>query len=353
MDANIASKPRIQAVRRAMSPVELVRRSEIAGGQTRLRLVTPAHPKVDLAAWLRANQKEVDAALLEYGGILLRGFEGAWDELFPRVVQSTIRELQPYLEGATPRTALGEGVYTSTEFPEDQTIAQHNELSYVNHWPMKICFGCKTAPEHGGATPLTDVRQVLANLDPELVREFAARGWMLIRNYGAGLGPGWRKVFATDSLDDVRRYCTQSGIELEILGSDRLRTRQVRPAIRRHPVSGAAVWFNHIAFWHPYSLDDTVRRGLEAQFGHDELPYATCWGDGARIERDVIDHINDAYRRATLTTPWQQGDIVLLDNMLIAHGRAPFRGKRAIVVSMGEPYPGDTSNNLVSGEKSK
>ncbi|MDN3578324.1 TauD/TfdA family dioxygenase [Chitinimonas viridis] len=329
---------RLNAVRKSVAVTDLILRSELQGGQTRLRLFEPAHAAVDLIGWLQQNRPEVEAALLQYGGVVFRGFGGDGNGLFQGLVKATIPDIQPYMEGATPRTQLGEGVYTSTEFPHDQTIAQHNELSYVMRWPMKICFACRTAPAQGGETPLTDVRRVLANLDPAIVQQFSERGWMLIRNYGNGLGPSWRKAFNTDDLDEVRRYCAQSDIALEIFDEEHIRTRQVRPAIRQHPVSAEHVWFNHIAFWHPSSLPEPVRQGLLAQFAHDALPYATCWGDGQQIDDGIIAHINAAYRQATLVTPWQQGDMVLLDNMLIAHGRNPFQGPRAIVVAMGQPY---------------
>lgn len=339
----VMKRPPLQAARRTLSAAALVTAGEIAGGQTRLRSFAPAVAAVDLPAWFADHRGEVEAALRSHGGVLFRGFQGRMDELFPRFVKAAIPEIQAYVEGATPRTRLADGVYTSTEFPEDQTIAQHNELSYVNHWPMRICFACKVAAEQGGATPLTDVRQVLANLDPALARRFSEQGWMLIRNYGNGLGPNWRKAFNTEDIGEVKRYCAEAGIELEIFDEERIRTRQVRKAIRIHPVTGEAVWFNHVAFWHPSSLHEPLRRGLQAQFAHDELPYATCWGDGAQIDDDTIRHINDAYRRATLSTPWQPNDVILLDNMLIAHGREPFKGQRAVVVAMGQAYGGDAA----------
>ena len=38
---------------------------------------------------------------------------------------------------------------------------------------------------------------------------------------------------------------------------------------------------------------------------------------------------------------WQEVDVLLLDNMLVAHGRAPYTGARAILVGMAEPYSVD------------
>ena len=34
--------------------------------------------------------------------------------------------------------------------------------------------------------------------------------------------------------------------------------------------------------------------------------------------------------------PWERGDILMLDNMLVAHGRKPFTGPRKILVGMAE-----------------
>ncbi|MEL6368813.1 MAG: TauD/TfdA family dioxygenase [Pseudomonadota bacterium] len=36
----------------------------------------------------------------------------------------------------------------------------------------------------------------------------------------------------------------------------------------------------------------------------------------------------------TFDIPWQSGDLVLVDNFLVMHGRRPFGGKRCILVSL-------------------
>jgi hypothetical protein len=44
--------------------------------------------------------------------------------------------------------------------------------------------------------------------------------------------------------------------------------------------------------------------------------------------------------------PWQEGDIMMLDNMLVAHGREPYAPPRQIVVGMAEPWSRSGSNEL-------
>jgi len=122
------------------------------------------------------------------------------------------------------------------------------------------------------------------------------------------------------------------------VSDDHLRTRQVRPAITRHPITGETVWFNHMAFWHVSSLEKDLRELLVSGNSEEGIPYNTYYGDGSRIDDDVVEEVRKAYDAETVKFPWQKGDLLLLDNMLVAHARSPFSGPRKIVVSMGEPY---------------
>jgi alpha-ketoglutarate-dependent taurine dioxygenase len=69
-----------------------------------------------------------------------------------------------------------------------------------------------------------------------------------------------------------------------------------------------------------------------------DLPYNTYYGDGSQIEDAVVEEIREAYRQETVYFPWQVGDLLLLDNMLIAHGRNSYTGARRILAAMGEAY---------------
>jgi hypothetical protein len=111
----------------------------------------------------------------------------------------------------------------------------------------------------------------------------------------------------------------------------------------RHPNTGEMVWFNHIVFWHITGLDDETREVMTSLYAAEDLPYNTYYGDGSEIEPDVIDHIREAYEKERVAFPWRQGDVLLLDNMLVAHGRNPFKGPRKILVAMAEPQ---TNRNL-------
>ena len=159
---------------------------------------------------------------------------------------------------------------------------------------------------------------------------------MYLRSYGQGVGLPWQRVFSSYSRADVETYCRQAGIEHEWFDGDRLATRQVRHAIVRHPETGEAVWFNHAVFFHISTLEPELRRTLIQSFGERFLPGNTYYGDGSEIEEDTLDRIRDAYENETVIFTWQRQDVLMLDNMLAAHGRLPYTGPRRVLVAMSE-----------------
>lgn len=315
---------------------QLVKTGALADGQALPVVIEPVLPGVDPCQWAAQNMEEINKHLHTTGGVLFRGFDtlrGSSD--FERFIQATGIRSMKYMEGATPRTKTGDGVFTSTEFPEDQIIAPHNELSYVMAWPMRISFMCETPSPVGGETPIADVRKVLRNIDPDVLQPFVEKGWMLMRNFGLGFGPEWRTSFHVETPEELEAYCNANDVLFEWLGDDALRTRQIRPVVTRHPVTAEDLWFNHLVFWHISSLQAEQRAVLERDFDKDHLPFNTYYGDGGVIPDDVVEHINEAYRKETIAFPWQTGDLLVLDNMLIAHGRNSYKGERRILANLG------------------
>ncbi|MBE1556840.1 TauD/TfdA family dioxygenase [Sporosarcina limicola] len=301
-------------------------------------LITPKSPNVDISIFVKKNEEIINSYLLKHGGILFRGFNVDSKEKLNRFVDINCSEILKYNESSSPRTEVGNKVYTSTDFPNDQIILQHNELSYSANWPMRIWFCSVNPSENGGETPISDVRQIYKKIDPKICETFSEKGWMLVRNYGDGFGLPWQQVFNTENREEVEKYCESNGIQVEWKDENRLRTRQIRKAIQDHPISGESVWFNHATFWHESSLSADVREMLISLLGREGLPYNTYYGDGSPIEDSVIEAIRKAYDSETITFPWQKGDLLMLDNMLVAHGRNSYTGSREILVSMGEPY---------------
>src|SRR5206468_3974596 len=123
-----------------------------------------------------------------------RGFGMTTPEDLERLVAAVAGSTLEYRERSSPRSQVTGNIYTSTDYPPDQTIFFHNENSYQSAWPAKIFFYCHVAPEVGGETPIADTRRVYDRI-PEAIRQrFAERGVMYVRNFRPGVGLAWQTV---------------------------------------------------------------------------------------------------------------------------------------------------------------
>ncbi|ARZ66297.1 hypothetical protein SMD11_0631 [Streptomyces albireticuli] len=267
----------------------------------------------------------------------IRGLPVHSVETFAQVRDVLIPQRTPRLETVTPGGDLGHGLHSATNLPAGEPIRTHNEDSYAPTFPGLLLFGCLSAPEQGGATPVADCRTVLRYLPSHLVERMRTHGWLLTRTYSDRLSADWRTAFATDSPAEVERRCAEDLVSCDWRPDGSLRTRGLRPGVVRHPETGEEVWFNHMAFWNEWALDEKVREILVDELGHGGLPFNTGFGDGLPLTRGELYTISAAYEAATVRRAWEPGDLMLVDNIRSAHGRDPFRGDRRIVVATGAP----------------
>lgn len=342
-DESIPAVPRIGNVRRRPITAEgdaLVRRSTL-GSESPLPLVIEAATNgVDLGSWAAQRREELSLELRAHGGILFRGFSVGGIAGFEDLVRATSDgEMLEYSYASTPRKLVERRVYTSTEYPADQAIPLHNEMSYARRWPMKLWLYCLVPAARGGETPIADSRRVLSRIDPAIRHALDRDKVQYLRNYGSSLDLSWQDVFHTEQRSVVEKYCEDAGIEFSWLGGDRLRTRQVCQATARHPVTGDEVWFNQAHLFHLSSLPPDARNLLVREFGVDGVPRNCFHGDGSPVNESWLRAIRGAYEREAVSFSWHEGDVLMLDNMLTAHGRAPFQGERKVVVAMAELHP--------------
>ena len=322
---------------RSFSVHDLVRTRRFENDRALPLIVEPSVPEIDPLAWVAANSDWVEQRLLEHGGLLFRNFRIESLNQFEEFARAACGTLIEYGERSSPRTSLQGRVYSSTDHPSDQHILLHCEQSYTLEWPMRIWFCCLQPASRGGRTPIASTREITKSLDPLVLGEFDRRGVLYVRNYGGGLGLSWQDAFQTTSPEGVEAYCHRAAIEFEWLGAGRLRTRQRRPALREHPTTGERLWFNHALFFHVSSLEAATRESILAGVAEEDLPNNSYYGDGRRIEPDTLEQIRNAYGKALFSFAWERGDVLMLDNMLAAHGREPFEGARKVAVAMANP----------------
>lgn len=295
----------------------------------------------DFLQWYASHQPEVDSRIQKYGGLLLRNTQIASDADFARFVEiATAGGTLDYVSGNSPRTKLGGGVYTSTEFAADQEIPIHNEMSYASEWPGRIYF-CSVIPAAtGGETPLANSAHIYRDLPAHIRDEFETKQVAYIRNLHAGMGMGasWQQTFETDSREAVTALLQRNGVDYEWKADGALRMTEVRPAIIEHPEKKCKVWFNQADEFHPSGNGVELFEAMLLLYNGDisNFPMYVTFGDGSAIPLDYLETIRAVIRQNIVKFTWQKGDLLLLDNLMIGHGRMPYTGQRRTLVAMSK-----------------
>jgi len=308
-------------------------------------VIQPAASDLNVFEWGRAHRQQTNNLLEKHGALLFRGFSLKSAEDFRRFTECFTDEPLTFSERAAPRVEVADRVYTSTEYPPEYPIPMHHENAFAYKWPMKVFFFGHTPSPKGGNTPIADDRAFFNALDPFVRETFREKKVMYVRNYGAGVDLPWQEVFGTGDQGEVEAYCRAANTQCEWLSRDRLRTTRVAPAIIKHPTRGNDLWFNHAHLFHVSNLEPTLRESLLQELGEEGLPRNTYFGDGTPIPDSALDHVRATYENVAVRFPWQTGDVLLVDNMAIVHGRESFEGNRKILVIMAE-----SSTNIVLDE---
>lgn len=333
-------------------PVALAQRTLVSGrplvdGRAMPWLYTPAVDDVDLAGWVREQRSRLQRELLQSGALLFRGFALKTVQDFESVAQAFCGELFGDY-GDLPREKSGRHVYGSTPYPPDKPILFHNESSHMHRWPQKQFFFCLQAAQEGGQTPIVDGRLMFKGLRPDLRERLREKQLMYVRNFVPGVDVSWQDFFRTSDKAEVEALCAKNGMDWQWLEKGGLRTKQVCPAIIEHPDTGESVFFNQIQLHHVSCLEPAVRDSLLSMLGIDSLPRNVYYGDGTPLEDEVVEEIGLLYERTAVRFPWQEGDLIMLDNMLVAHARDPFVGPRKIVVAMGDMIAQSAVHSMTS-----
>ncbi|MEO1131518.1 MAG: TauD/TfdA family dioxygenase [Cyanobacteria bacterium J06639_1] len=292
----------------------------------------------DLLDGLREHRDWFDRSLLESGGLLFRGFPTHSSAEFEAFVAAIDAKMLPYTQGTSPRRRVRNMVYNSTEYPANKVIELHNEMSYTHHPPSKVFFYSDIAAKTGGETPIADSRKVYQKLDPVIRDRFVDKQICYTRTMHAGegfsiLGKSWRETYETEDRDEVEAYLTAADMDFRWLEDGSLQTRQVCPAAIAHPVSGEMAWHSQAHLLHVSNFGKTGET-LQAMVGEERFPVNSYYGDGTAIAPEDLAAIRELLWQEATIFPWQEGDVLVLDNLLVAHGRTPFKGKRRTLVAM-------------------
>lgn len=301
---------------------------------------------------LKDERESLTAIQRRHGAILFRGFDLNTPEDFRAAADLWFEHgLRSYIGGVSPRGQVMSGVYESTRFPSHLRIPQHNEMAYLPDPPRELAFFCEIEPQHGGETPLADSRVIYDLVPPELRQLFEEAGISYHRYLNgprmtlnhrnrhriAKLHTSWMAAFATDDPAVVETACAGNGSTVKWDREGGAKINNVLPSVRQHPETNELLWFNQVATFLSSPRSTGFLRWLLYQVSFPVplvRPFHATFGDGRPITIPQLNSVHRAIDDATIRFRWKRGDLLLVDNFLVTHGRMPYKGDRRILVAI-------------------
>ncbi|XP_019861907.1 PREDICTED: uncharacterized protein LOC105315478 [Amphimedon queenslandica] len=241
-------------------------------------------------------------------------------------------------------------------------------MSFLPCPPKKIFFCCLEAPtSQGGETTLCDFKKVYDQMDPSVRDKFESKGVAYIRNYSS-VKPflsqplqlkGWSAVFETEKKEEVEKELRRTNMDFKWGANDHLCITNKASAVEVHPVTGDKIWFNHLSIFHwamPYQEYGYIFKRMRKIFylfltiiswiiqnifvaikKPAGMGMHTMFGDGSEIPLSDVSHVREIIHKNMVFDRWRKGDLLMIDNFRVSHGRQPYSGKRKIVVAWSHP----------------
>lgn len=284
--------------------------------------------KSTLVEWTRHHRDRLKATLAETGAILFRNFPVASAEDFDAFSAAFGYEDFTYAESLSNavRINLTPRVFTANEAPPDVEIFLHHEMAQTPVYPQKLFFYCHSAAEHGGATPICrsdDLYEAFVRHSPDWAERFRQLGVRYTTHMPAtddvdsGQGRSWQSTLSVADQQEAEARLEALGYRWRWQADNSLvATTPALPAVRSLS-DGRQSFFNQVI---------AAYRGWRRRDGSDD-PVLT-FGDGDEIPVAVLESLVELSRALTFPLTWQDGDVALVDNYRVMHGRYPYSGSR-------------------------
>lgn len=301
-----------------------------------------------LLGWCREYAEPLEQAIADHGAVLFRGFAIGQSRQFEAFSDLWPAYTLGYQAGATAREAVEGRVYEATRVPPQIRIMLHQEMAYMRSYPSKLGFYCKSAPDRGGETIIGDMRKFTAALPASFMDKLRKYGVRYKRNFRSpdtcdGRADPvfnhrtWVEAFYTEDRGRVEEDCTSRGLEFEWLADGSITTWNNLPGVARHGRNGDTLYFSQLHTQVPHWRwmgEEVWERYRSVYTPGVARPYDACFGDGSALEDDDILTVYDELDNVTVAFPWQNGDVMVVDNLHTGHGRNPYAGLRDVQVTL-------------------
>lgn len=297
--------------------------------------------QVSFRVWLESARPVLDTLIVRHGGIVLRGFPIRETEDFSHFISLFPSFDSGYAGGRAPRKAISGKVMEATRLASSVRLALHSEMAYMRDYPKRIAFFSRRTAPVGGETLIGDVRNLVESMPPETLAKIRRLGTRMVRNFGPRSADlegsyghmdqrGWNQAFFTEDAKEVEAICAERGLEPVWNEDGSLVVFNKLEPFVVHPETGKEL-YRSVLHLKPQAenaeLDAEIRKT-------QKYPTGATLGNGERLSRQEMADMEEILDRVTYSWPWRDGDVMVLDNLQVWHGRNPYEGPRDVQVAL-------------------
>lgn len=306
---------------------------------------------VDTIKALQAKDGILTKKLALHGTLLFRGLpiNGAHD--FSKFAHAFGYKPHEIIGIVVDRPLLAPNIGPANEAPKEVLVYNHNESPQVPHAPEYIFFYSHKAPHKGGESPIASSLELFHRAQqeiPNFIHELAEKGILsrvtykvdqqykggatLKQSFGKHVQPGDDEATRLSKIEaQIARYGRGKHTTWEWTDDGGLILEHRLPVIRTQPQTGLPTLFTGLAAYYKNAKVNGAGRNITQQL----------YGDGTPIPEEYLARLADLTDEIRVLHKWQQGDVLVYDNVIAQHGREPWEGEQGDRVIMANLFDGD------------
>jgi len=190
-------------------------------------------------------------------------------------------------------------------------------MYYQKNIPLMLWFFCANPAAKNGETTVCDGRQFFAELSNSTQELFSQKRLKFTAKMNK---EQWQKKYKIDDINELEQMCKMNDTHTTIYEDQSILLQYICPVVIPSRCGKYQVFINSL---------------LPAmQLNPDVLKF----DDDSEISDELMDELNGIAERITTNIDWKKGDILMIDNTRIMHGRRAFKDEtREIYIRLCSP----------------
>ncbi|MEH1831711.1 MAG: TauD/TfdA family dioxygenase [Nostoc sp.] len=270
----------------------------------------------DHVSILELDKEKIISLFKHYGILLFRGFDVETD-IFKEFTNLLSIDFINYAGGAFSRRVINgdETLLSVNDFKSE--IKLHGEMYYQQNIPLMLWFFCANPPLEDGETTVCDGRQFFNEISSSTKELFSKKKLKFAVQISK---EDWQKKYQTNNLNTLEEMCQKNNTHMTVNDDQSIMLEYISSAIIPSRCGKYQVFIN--------SLLPTKQLS----------PKILKFEDDSEIPEEVVSELNEIAEKITTEISWQKGDILMIDNTRILHGRRAFADdQRDIYIRLCSP----------------